>query len=605
MLNHNQHIKKPQGFTLVEMLIVAPIVILMIGIFISAIVSMTGDVLATRASNNMAYNIQDALNRIQLDVTASGSFLATNNLPLASPQGYNDDAVAFHNANATTGPVLILNIYATTSNPLNSTQNTYYMANQPNACGSTQLNLNPPVMLNVVYFVKNNTLWRRTIMPGNYKTVGCVNGSVGAPWQKPSCSPTASGTICDSKDERLVDDVATGGFSLSYFTNPSTTTANSTATDISQSDSVRFAALQTSNTVSVTINSSTTIAGRDVTQTGTIRASSPNNNSTITGDVVWSSLNMNSGWLEYGYDWVSNGYRRTSDGVVTLKGLVKKTSAVNGGETLATLPVGYRPAQTLIFNTSTDSNVATRLDITVNGDIHVWGSQNWLSLSGINFLASDTPYPVTTMSTLNGWVPYGAEFSDATYAVDNSGRVHVKGLVKNGNAADGTAIAMLPNALWTSERNIIPNHNSGVTSFVGIESDGRIEASNTPASANAYFSLQSMFYPSSYKGWANMSLQNSWVNFGTSGSTYTSAQYTKSADGLVSLRGFIKNGATSPYTTIFTNLPAGYRPTQRIMFAASACGAFSRVDLTPDGNLYYVNGCNGWLSFDGISFYAG
>ncbi len=598
--NHNKRTKHFTGFTLVEMLVVAPIVILMIGIFISAIVGMTGDVLSTRASNSMAYSIQDALNRIQSDVTLSGSFLATNNLPIGSPQGYNDDTTAFHNANATTGPVLILNTYATTSNPLNATRNLYYMANQPNSCSSAQLNSNPPVMLNVIYFVKNNTLWRRTIVPGNYKTVGCVNGAISAPWQKPSCAPTVTGTICESKDERLVDNVPTGGFSLSYFTTPSATTANATATDNSQSDSVRLAALQTSSTVGVTINSTTTIAGHDVAQTGTIRASSPNNNSTVTGDVVWSSLNMASGWTEYGYEWVSNGYRRTSDGLVTLKGLVKKSSAVNGGETLATLPVGYRPAQTLIFDTSTDPNVPTRVDITASGQIKVWGSQNWISLTGLNFIASDTPYTVNTMSTLNSWVPHGDEYSDPTYSIDASGRVYTKGLVKNGGTADGTPIVYLPNGARPSQYHHIPEHNSGSAGTIGIDANGSI---NAKGGGNGYLSLQSIFYPSGYTGWSGLVLQNSWIAYDAA--NYSNPQYTKSPDGMVTLHGLIKNGTMSPYVTIIANLPAGYRPTQRIMFTGVAGGAYSRIDLAPDGNLYYVSGTNGWYSLDEISFYAG
>ena len=101
--------KANNGFTVVEMLVVAPIVILFIGAFISAIVSMTGQVLISRASNSLMYNIQDALNRIEQDTKISNKLLATNDITgLTSPQGYNDDTTPFENASPTSGNAIIL-----------------------------------------------------------------------------------------------------------------------------------------------------------------------------------------------------------------------------------------------------------------------------------------------------------------------------------------------------------------------------------------------------------------------------------------------------------------------------------------------------------------
>jgi len=265
--NYRKH-----GFTVVEILIIVPIVILVIGVFINVIVSMTGDVFATRASNALAYNTQDALNRIEQDVNLSGGYLATNNISLTSPQGYNDDATNFHNADATNGTMLILNVYATTTNPLTSTRNVVY-ENGPNACNSTQVNQNRPIMMNIIYFVKGNTLWRRVVAPSNYATIGCS-----VPWQQPSCAPNISGSLCKTQDIRLVDGVSANGFDVSYYTNASSSTANTIASNNSQSDSERLAALKTTSAMSVTISATSTIAGRDISQSGTIRAVSQNNN---------------------------------------------------------------------------------------------------------------------------------------------------------------------------------------------------------------------------------------------------------------------------------------------------------------------------------------
>lgn len=260
-----------RGFTLIEMLVIVPVVILVIGIFISVIVSMTGDILAARGSNALSNNIQDALNRIEQDVNSSSGYLATNNITLTSPQGYDNDTASFDNV-GTNGTMLILNSYATTGNPLSSNQSTIYTPS-PNPCNSTQINQNPPVMVNIIYFVKNGTLWRRVVAPYNYATIGCS-----VPWQQPSCTPGyATPSFCKTQDTRLVDNIQTNGFNVSYFINAGSVSANATASDSSQPDSTRQTALQAANTIGVTINATGTIAGRNVSQSGTLRAVSPNN----------------------------------------------------------------------------------------------------------------------------------------------------------------------------------------------------------------------------------------------------------------------------------------------------------------------------------------
>jgi len=265
------------AFTIVEILIIAPIVILVIGIFVSAIVSMTGEVLVTRASNALAYKTQDALNLIQQDVKLSNAYLATNSVSLVSPQGYDNGTENFKNASATNGAMLILDTYATTSNPLTSTRDLVYLADEPNACNSAQVNQNTPLMINIVYFVKDNTLWRRIVMPSDYATIGCVNGSAGVPWQQPSCAPAVSDVFCKTQDMRLVDGISSDGFSISYYPSSSSINADTVASDNTKSDAERLVALQANNTVSVTLNAINTVAGREISQSNTIRAVSANN----------------------------------------------------------------------------------------------------------------------------------------------------------------------------------------------------------------------------------------------------------------------------------------------------------------------------------------
>lgn len=244
LVNKNNNTKK-SGFTLVEMAIVAPILILTIGTFIYAIVMMTGDVMASRASNKLAYDMQYALNQIEADVKISGGFLDTSFTP-TSPQGLNDTASPFSNS------ALILNTYATTDNPLSPSRNIVY-TNNPNICASGLAYQNQPLMLNTVYFVKNSTLWRRVIMPSDYATTANYCGTT---WQQPSCSPGWISSFCKTNDERLIEGLdTTNGFQIAYN---------------------KFAGSDKTGAVTVAINIKTTAAGRAITRSGTISATSLN-----------------------------------------------------------------------------------------------------------------------------------------------------------------------------------------------------------------------------------------------------------------------------------------------------------------------------------------
>lgn len=278
MLNRN--IKS--GFTLVELLIVAPLIILIIGGFIAVAIAMTGDILTTRGANSLAYNIQDALSRIELDTKLSGSYLATNNITLTSPQGYNNDTTAFHNAttNTSIGPMFILNSYTTTANPILSTRNLVY-TNSPSACNSGSSNTNFPLVANIIYFVKDSTLWRRTVSRSDYATVGCdfSNSSSVVPWQQPSCYPGVSNAFCKTQDIKLVTGVSSnGGFTVNYYSSLNPETELTTASDGSQSDSARLTSMQLAKAAKITITATATVSGRDISQTGSIVVASPNNN---------------------------------------------------------------------------------------------------------------------------------------------------------------------------------------------------------------------------------------------------------------------------------------------------------------------------------------
>lgn len=267
--NNKNHTQK--GFTLVEMLVVAPIVILVIGTFIYAIITMTGDVMASRAANVLTYNIQDALNRIEADFKISGGYLPTNSISITSPQTLDSDNINLALPVTTTigtttlNKPLILDSYATDSSPLSNSRNIIY-TNTPNPCiaGATNITQNAPLTLNTIYFVSSNSLWRRIITPG---TTGCtsINPAVSVlPWQQPSCSPAQTGSMCKTNDERLVDGLDTiNGFKIVYngvsgITVTITAISKTAGHSITKSGTISEASATTVTPVNLTFNPTNT-----------------------------------------------------------------------------------------------------------------------------------------------------------------------------------------------------------------------------------------------------------------------------------------------------------------------------------------------------------
>lgn len=262
---------KSGGFTLIEVLVMAPIVLIAIGIFVGAIISVTGDALTARASNTLAYETQNALSMIEEDVRLSGTFLATNSVTIASPHGYNDTGQAFENIYPTGESVLILRTPATNSPHYVPLTRPLYLANQPNACNSPLVSQNDIMTVNVVYFVRDNTLWRRTLPPSDYQTIACDSTAL---HQIPSCTDLVAST-CQTLDTRLATGIADDGFVVRYLTTAQE--EEPLADAVSGTTAVRQSALNSARAVQVTISQSQQVAGRDLSYTGTMRAVRLNN----------------------------------------------------------------------------------------------------------------------------------------------------------------------------------------------------------------------------------------------------------------------------------------------------------------------------------------
>jgi len=699
-----------RGFTLVEMMVIAPIVILLIGAFIALIVNLTGEVMSSRGSNVLTYNLQDALNQIEEDVKLSSTYLSSTNINISSTkQGYGGDTtngstVPFTNIQKSGGSTasLILNGLVTNGNPMSTLTGYVYLANSPNPCTSvSEYSNNRPMSMNIVYFVDSqNTLWRRVIMPSNYATASVRCGSA-APWQQPSCTPgynTVTMSFCKTNDMRMIDGVSPSDFVVQYFSSASSTSADTTANNPTvTNDTVRNTALQATPTVAVTITAKQTVAGRDIQRAVTVRATrldtnassiaidapptevpavpsvtstvsdghnvtftwprvatatsydlewrlnggawqaepeatNVDNNSrsyTITdgghqdtvearvrstnalGDSAWGTnsltiplwapLILKGGWTDYAQGYTTAAYTKTKAGVVMLKGLVR-----GGTGDIGTLPPDYAPEKVIMFATSSNQ-VVGRLDIRADGTVDAEvGNSAWFSLDGTAFMPNGTTF--TNFSYQNGWTTWdSANWNPAGYATDSLGRVHLRGLMKGGTTTAGTTIASVPSAILAPEYTHwvqIVNNSAGHLSTVPSNST---LIAKTGASTQ-FNSLSAMYYTSSRASgttcttqWCNMSLQNGWVHYG---SPYSTPQYTKGSDGIVSLKGLIRSGTSGAITT----LPSGYCPKQRLLMTVITADVWGRVDMIPQGNGTCILTGNSysttWLSLDSFKYIA-
>lgn len=330
---------------------------------------------------------------------------------------------------------------------------------------------------------------------------------------------------------------------------------------------------------------------------------------------LWTVANLINGWVCYSPSgWPCPSYTLSSAGVVLLQGMAKDGAT---DTSMFTLPSSLAPNKQIIF-AGLANGASSRLDVRTSGDV-AWQSSGyssaWVSLDSVRFLAQGAASPSwQTTTVVPAWTSYGGAWGNPQHVKDSIGRTHVYGLISGGNPVSLNTMLTLPTGYQPSTSGIWPNvTNPNAGANYQIDNTGNIISRNQGSSG--WMSIASMFYPASTSvTFTAMPLANGWVNYGDK---YTTAGYTKAADGIVMLRGLIRAGSTTNGVPIAT-LPAGYCPAWRNLTIAQGAGAAGtnasqtagRVDVVWNGsngcNLEYINtsptASNLWFSLDGISY---
>lgn len=564
-----------RGFTLVEMMVIAPIVILAIGAFITLIVNLTGEIMSSRGSNTVTYNVQNALNRIEEDIKLSAGFLQTNSIKFtaSNPQGMGgaNSVTDFTAAgDSTTGPALILNSLVTDGNPLSLSSRLIYMANQPNGCGNAaEYVKNRPMTMNIIYFIKDDTLWRRTVMPTGYDVASNYCGSK-APWQRPSCVTATSHTFCKANDERLVDNVSASGFSINYFNSASSSTPiNPTNNTV----------LQPATTAMISITSNSTIAGREIVGGGSLKASRLDTNASALGEIVLPTTVPVAPNVSYK---VSEGHR------------VLFSWPRVAGATQYT--VQYKAGAGPWVNGDTRDNNNRIYEITDG-----WNGENVsIRVVAHNVVgpSSQTQVDMTIpiwapLPLKNNWTDYGSPHVSAAYTRTKSGVIVLKGLVKNGT---GT-IGVLPEDYRPDKSIMFASAANQTFGRLDVNPSGDVN----PTVGTGWFSLEGVTFMPAGTTFTALGYQNGWTTYD---SYWNEAGYTLDDQGRVHVRGLIRSGTTAGGTPALT-MPLAARAPEYTHWAQVATNAMAHVSYVPASTSIAAKGyTNTFLSVNAMYYTA-
>lgn len=206
------------GFTLVELLVIAPVILVTTVATTTFLFNLYGGLVKQDAQLNLQLEAQNILFGLQDDLWYANQFVSTQNDNLDDPY---DPAGGW--AAATTPPTLIISTAALTANRRDPNRQPVYI-NQSTCTPPDGNGVNDLLYNNVIYFKSGVNLYKRILSaPSSLPTCGTS-------YQKQSC-PQANATPTCLADARLSDHVDT--FSVTYYdTNNAVTTSPESAESV-------------------------------------------------------------------------------------------------------------------------------------------------------------------------------------------------------------------------------------------------------------------------------------------------------------------------------------------------------------------------------------
>ena len=212
-----------------------------------------------------------------------------------------------------------------------------------------------------------------------------------------------------------------------------------------------------------------------------------------------ATLALPANWVSYSdvYDrgvFAPPSAAKRGDRVILNGTVLKRSGAFQSGETIATLPAGYRPPAPLILSANGGSKVQ-RVDAYPDGRI-VWvgGGHDypWVSLDGLTFSVNAG----TALAPRNGWSAYGGG-QPAPAAMHEGNMVVLSGLL-NGNGPRNQPVAQLPPDMRPAGRRIFHSGADQYTLRVDIDTDGWVRV--VAGQGTGWITLSGIAFPLGIQG---------------------------------------------------------------------------------------------------------
>jgi Tfp pilus assembly protein PilE len=196
--------RKQQGFTLVEVLVVTPIMALTIAILASLLVTLYTDLAAKSGRMQLDTSAQSALFTMRDDMFYSLRFAGKQQPDIPSP---NSEPPSGSQWNAIGHNALIVYEAAYTANRQNSGRHIIYKKDAPFTCTNGEVNQNQISTNTIIYYFDagNQKVYRRVLIPD--QALNCA-----ATYRKKTCRVQAPGCAADTVIATDVDQ-----FNITYY----------------------------------------------------------------------------------------------------------------------------------------------------------------------------------------------------------------------------------------------------------------------------------------------------------------------------------------------------------------------------------------------------
>ena len=275
MMKKTDTTSKSAGFTLIEIGIIVPILIVTVLIIFDALFAMIRASEVESGKIDMTFDKQTAISNVESDIILASLFLPTTDTGLtADPYKPTTNGNTWsYLGDSSTSRVLIARLYSTTLNPLDPSRQPAFIGNPAGSeCNISNIYFNNVQQYNVVYFVKDGGLYRRRITdkttqlcdPGQYQKFSCPSQD----YLTAKGLGTQSST-CQADDELLLGNVT--NFTVQYYGSKTSSTPLDVYAVSADPNLVTTAA-----DAEITITTSKKVSGQTITSTSTLRMSKLN-----------------------------------------------------------------------------------------------------------------------------------------------------------------------------------------------------------------------------------------------------------------------------------------------------------------------------------------